>query len=190
MKDCLICIAPDSFQRVKAQKQEANVKFLINQANLRKNELKNNSVQEFVKLLKKINADREGLNIKNVEVQAYASPEGGFSFNDKLANKRQDVSEDYVKQQLKNSKVNTDIDAHYTAQDWDGFQQLVQASNIQDKDVILRVLSMYKDPEQREQQIRNMSEGFRELADGILPQLRRSRMIINYETVGDRKSVV
>ena len=178
------CIAPDSFQRVKAQKQEANVKFLINQANLRKNELKNNSVQEFVKLLKKINADREGLNIKNVEVQAYASPEGGFSFNDKLANKRQDVSEDYVKQQLKNSKVNTDIDAHYTAQDWDGFQQLVQASNIQDKDVILRVLSMYKDPEQREQQIRNMSEGFRELADGILPQLRRSRMIINYETVG------
>jgi tetratricopeptide (TPR) repeat protein len=178
------CIAPDSFQRVKAQKQEANVKFLINQANLRKNELKNNSVQEFVKLLKKINADREGLNIKNVEVQAYASPEGGFSFNDKLANKRQDVSEDYVKQQLKNTKVNTDIDAHYTAQDWDGFQQLVQASNIQDKDVILRVLSMYKDPEQREQQIRNMSEGFRELADGILPQLRRSRMIINYETVG------
>jgi Flp pilus assembly protein TadD len=60
----------------------------------------------------------------------------------------------------------------------------VQASNIQDKDVILRVLSMYKDPEEREQQIRNMSEGFRELADGILPELRRSRLIINYETIG------
>ncbi|MGI6231746.1 MAG: tetratricopeptide repeat protein [Prevotella sp.] len=179
------CIAPDSFQRVKAQKQEANIKFLINQANLRKSELKNNSVKEFVELLRRINADREGLNMKNVEIQAYASPEGGFSFNDKLANKRQDVSEGYVKQQLKAAKMaDTDIDAHYTAQDWDGFQRLVQASNIQDKDVILRVLSMYKDPEERERQIRNMSEGFRELADGILPQLRRSRLIINYETVG------
>lgn len=178
------CIAPDSFERIKAQKQEANVKFLINQANLRKSELKNNSVKEFVQMLKKINADREGLNLKNVEVAAYASPDGGYSFNDKLANKRQDVSENYVKNQLKRQKITTDVDAHYTAQDWDGFQKLVQASNIQDKDVILRVLSMYKDPEEREKQIRNMSEGFRELADGILPELRRSRLIINYETVG------
>ena len=178
------CIAPDSFQRVRAQKQEANVKFLINQANLRQSELKNNSVQEFVSLLKRINADKEGLNIRNVEVQAYASPEGGFAYNDRLANKRQDVSEDYVKKTLQQTKVNTDIDAKYTAQDWDGFQKLVQASNIQDKDVILRVLSMYKDPQEREQQIRNMSAGFRELADGILPELRRSRLIINYETIG------
>ncbi len=178
------CIAPDSFQRVNAQKQEANIKFLVNQANLRRSELKNNSVQEFVAMLKRINADREKLNIRNVEVQAYASPEGGFSFNDKLAGKRQNTSEAYVKSQLKQTGVATGIDAHYTAQDWDGFQKLVQASNIQDKDVILRVLSMYKDPEQREQQIRNMSEAFRELADGILPELRRSRLIINYETIG------
>ena len=89
-----------------------------------------------------------------------------------------------MKDQLKKTKVNTDINAKYTAEDWDGFQQLVQASNIQDKDVILRVLSMYKDPQEREQQIRNMSAGYRELADGILPELRRSRMIINYETIG------
>ncbi len=178
------CIAPDSFQRVNARKQEANIKFLVNQANLRRSELKNNSVKEFVAMLKRINADREKLNIRNVEVQAYASPEGGFSFNDKLAGKRQNTSEAYVKSQLKQTGVATGVDAHYTAQDWDGFQKLVQASNIQDKDVILRVLSMYKDPEQREQQIRNMSEAFRELADGILPELRRSRLIINYETIG------
>lgn len=178
------CQAVDSFQRVKAQKQEANIKFLVNQANLRKSELKNNSVTEFVEMLKKINADREGFNLSNVEVQAYASPEGGFKFNDKLAGKRQNVSEKYVKDQLKKEKMNADIDAHYTAQDWDGFQRLVQASNLQDKDVILRVLSMYKDPEEREQQIRNMSAAFRELADGILPELRRSRLIINYETIG------
>lgn len=178
------CLAPDSFQRVRQERQEANIKFLVNQANLRKSELKNNSVQEFVKMLHKINKERESLNLRDVEIQAYASPEGGFEFNDKLANKRQGTSEGYVKEQLKNAGIKTGIDAHYTAQDWEGFQQLVQASNIQDKDVILRVLSMYKDPEEREQQIRNMSEGFRELADGILPELRRSRLIINYETIG------
>ena len=178
------CLALDSFQRVKAKKQEANIKFLINQANLRKSELKNNSVGEFVKLLKEINKDREGLNLQNVEIQAYASPEGGFKFNDKLANKRQNVSEKYVRKEMKSAGVEGNLDAHYTAQDWEGFQQLVQASNIQDKDVILRVLSMYKDPQEREKQIRNMSEGFRELADAILPELRRSRLIIHYETIG------
>ena len=178
-------IAPDAFQRVNEQKQEANIKFLINQANIRKGELKSNSVKEFVEMLKKINADREGYNMQNVEIQAYASPEGGVTFNDKLANKRQNESEKYIKSTLKQNKINgTKIDAHYTAQDWDGFQKLVAASNIQDKDVILRVLSMYEDPQEREQQIRNMSAGFRELAEGILPELRRSRLIINYETIG------
>ena len=177
-------IAPDGYERIKAQKQEAEIKFLINQANLRKSELKNNSVKEFVQMLKKINADKKGLNINNVEVLAYASPDGGVKLNDKLANKRQSTSESYAKQQLKSAKVKTDLTGSYTAQDWDGFQKLVAASNIQDKDVILRVLSMYQDPEEREKQIRNMSAGFRELADGILPELRRSRMIINYETIG------
>ena len=177
-------IAPDAYQRITKQRQEANIKFLIQQATLRKSELKNNSVQEFVKMLQKINADREGLNLDNVEVSAYASPDGGFSINDKLANERQKVSEQYVNQELKRINMNANVDAKYTAQDWEGFQELVKASDIQDKDVILRVLSMYKDPEEREQQIKNISSAFRELADGILPQLRRARLTINYETVG------
>ena len=178
-------IAPDAYQRITKKKQEANIKFLIQQANLRKSELKNNSVQEFVRMLKQINNDREGLNLKDVEVSAYASPDGGYDLNDKLAAQRQKATEQYVQQQLKKAKL-TDaaVDAKYTAEDWDGFQELVKASNIQDKDVILRVLSMYKDPQEREQQIKNISSAFRELADGILPQLRRARMIINYETVG------
>ena len=171
-------LATDAYQRITKKKQEANIKFLIQQANLRKSELKNNSVREFVKMLKQINDDREGLNLENVEVSAYASPDGGFNINDKLANERQKVSEQYVNQELKN------VDAKYTAQDWEGFQELVKASNIQDKDIILRVLAMYKDPQEREQQIKNISSAFRELADGILPQLRRSRLIINYETIG------
>ena len=178
------CFAPDTFQRVTKQKQEANIKFLVNQANIRKTELQSNSVQDFVEMLKKINADQERLNINNVEIQAYASPEGGFDFNNKLSEKRQNVTQDYVQKQLEATNVATGIDAHYTAQDWEGFKQLVAVSNIQDKDVIIRVLDMYKDPEERERQIRNMSAGFQELADGILPELRRSRMIINYETIG------
>ena len=177
-------IAADAFQRVVAQKQQANIRFLIQQAELRKSELKNNSVQEFVALLKRISDDREGLNLANVEVSAYASPDGGFALNEKLANKRQQNAEGYVKQQLKEARVEGDVEASYTAQDWEGFQELVAASNIQDKDVILRVLSMYKDPQEREQQIKNMSHGFQELADGILPQLRRARLTINYETIG------
>ena len=177
-------IAPDAYQRINKQKQEANIKFLIQQANLRKSELANNSVQEFVKMLQKINADRQGLNLDNVEVSAYASPDGGFSINDRLAAERQKNSEQYVNQQLKKINMDANVDAKYTAQDWEGFQELVKASDIQDKDVILRVLSMYKDPEEREQQIKNISSAFRELADGILPQLRRARLTINYETVG------
>ena len=185
VKSAQACIAPDTFRRVTEAKQVANIKFLIQQANLRKSELKSNSVTEFVDLLKKINADKEGLNLSNIEISAYASPDGGVELNDKLANKRQHNTEKYVNEQLKEAEIaDANVDAKYTAQDWEGFQELVKASNIQDKDVILRVLSMYKDPEERERQIKNMSAGFRELADGILPQLRRARMTINYEVIG------
>ena len=177
-------VAPDAYQRITKKKQAANIKFLIQQANLRKSELKNNSVQEFVRLLKQINNDREGLSLENIEVSAYASPDGGFSINDRLAGERQKVSEQYVNQELRKIKMNAPVDAKYTAQDWEGFQELVKASNIQDKDIILRVLSMYKDPQEREQQIKNISSAFRELADGILPELRRARLTINYETIG------
>lgn len=179
-----VCVASDTFQRIRLQRQEAQIKFFINQANLRKSELKNNSVQEFVQLLKRINADKEKLNIKNIEVKAYASPDGGVTVNDKLAGKRQSASMNYAKKQLKSTRMSADVTGSYTAQDWDGFQRLVASSDIQDKDVILRVLSMYQDPEERETQIRNMSAGFSDLADGILPELRRSRMTINYEVVG------
>jgi len=173
-----------AFERSIAQKQEANIRFLIQQAELRKSELKSGSVQEFVNLLQRISASNQNLSLKNVEVSAYASPDGGVALNEKLATKRQQNTEDYVKQQMKQAKVDGDVEASYTAQDWEGFQQLVRASNIQDKDVILRVLSMYQDPEEREQQIKNMSHGFKELADGILPELRRARLTINYETMG------
>ncbi len=178
------CVAQDAFQRVTEEKLDANVKFLIQQAELRKSELQSNSVQDFVKLLQQIARDQEGLNLSSVEISAYASPDGGLKLNEKLANQRQQNTESYVRQQMKDANIEGGVSSEYTAQDWEGFQELVKASNIPDKDVILRVLSMYQDPQEREQQIKNMSQGFKELADGILPELRRARMTINYEVIG------
>ena len=177
-------LAQDGFQRIIGQKQEANVQFLISQANLRSSELKNNSVQEFVRLLGDIVQNQETLAFENIEVAAFASPDGGYNLNDRLASQRQAAAQKYVEQQMKKAGAAAPLETKYTAEDWEGFQQLVAASNIQDKDVILRVLSMYKDPEEREDQIRSISSAFRELADGILPQLRRARMTINYNLIG------
>ena len=176
--------APDAFQRVIEQKHEANIKFLIGQANLRTSELSSVSIQDLVKILKEINDMQEERALQNIEVSAYASPDGSFELNEKLAEKRQDVSSSYLQKQLKKIKMDADVDTKFTAEDWEGFQELINQSNLQDKDVILRVLSMYQDPEEREQQIRNMSSVFTEIADGILPELRRARLIVNYEVIG------
>ncbi len=177
-------LAEDAFQRISEQKQQANIKFLIGQAQLRKSELQNNSVQEFVRLINKIVADQEGMALDNIEVSAYASPDGGYALNEKLANKRQDVTNDYLKKEMKKAKMDAPVDTKYTAEDWEGFQALVSQSNLQDKEIILRVLSMYQDPEQREREIRNVAVVYKELADAVLPELRRARMVINYDVIG------
>lgn len=177
-------IAPDAYQYAIKQTKQAQIKYLINQANIRNSELKSTSVQDFVATLRAIKADQKGYMLDNIEVSAYASPEGSVKFNTALAEKRQNTSSSYVNKQLKDTKLDAEVDTKYTAEDWDGFQELLQASNIQDKDVILRVLSMYQDPEEREKQIRNLSAGFTELADEILPELRRARLTINYNLIG------
>ena len=177
-------VAPDDFQRVISKKQEAAVKFLIGQANLRGSELNSQNVKDFIATLKNIKSDEESLVLNNIEVSAYASPDGAYSLNEKLAERRNEVSEAYVNKQLKQNKLATNIDSKYTAEDWDGFQALVSQSNLQDKDVILRVLSMYQDPEQREQEIRNVAVVYKELAEAVLPELRRARMVINYDVIG------
>ena len=177
-------VAPDTYQRIISQKQEAAVKFLINQANLRGSELNSQNVKDFIAKLKEIKSNEDGLEIKNVEVSAYASPDGKYDLNEKLAEKRGEVSEQYVNKQLKAQKLSTNVDTKYTAEDWDGFKELVSQSNLQDKDLILRVLSMYQDPEQREQEIKNIATVYKDLADAVLPELRRSRLTINYDVIG------
>lgn len=186
LKKCVVTAstAPDAFKRIIEQNQEANIKFLIGQANLRTSELSSVSIQDLVKILKEINDMQEERALQSIEVSAYASPDGGYSFNERLAEKRQNVSTKYLKKELKKISMDAEVDTKFTAEDWDGFKELVSKSNLQDKDVILRVLSMYQDPEEREQQIRNMSSVFTEIADGILPELRRARLIVNYEVIG------
>ena len=176
--------APDAYQRIIEQKQEANIKFLINQATLRSSELGSTSVKDLSKILKEINDNQEERALNAIEVSAYASPDGRYNLNERLAEKRQNVSAEYMKKELKKLKMNADIDTKFTAEDWDGFQELISKSNLQDKDVILRVLSMYQDPEEREQQISNMSEVYTDIKDGILPELRRARLIVKYDVIG------
>ena len=178
------CVAADAYQQIIAQHQDAQIKYLINQSKVRTSELSTTSIQDFVKVLRDIKADQKSFALDNIEVSAYASPDGALSFNEKVASGRQETASQYVNKQLKNIELDGTVDTKYTAEDWDGFQEIVAASNIQDKEVILRVLNMYKVPEERETQIRNMSVAFRELADEVLPELRRARLTINYKLIG------
>ena len=171
----------DAFQRIIKEKHDANIMFLIQQANVRAGELK--TAKAFGEEVKSVN-DAANKKISNIEISAYASPDGGVSLNSTLAENRQNNTAKIIDKDLKKAKIDAAVDTRYTAQDWEGFQELVSKSNIQDKELILRVLSMYSDPEQREQEIKNISSVYKNLADEVLPQLRRSRLTLNYEIIG------
>ena len=174
-------LGEDAFQRIIKEKHDANIMFLIQQANIRSSELK--TAKEFNKEVANVN-EAANKKMSNIEVSAYASPDGGVSLNTTLAENREGNTTKMLSKDLKKAKIDAPIDAKYTAQDWEGFQELVSKSNIQDKELILRVLSMYQDPAQREQEIKNISSVYKTLADEILPQLRRSRLTLNYEIIG------
>ncbi|MDR2473986.1 MAG: hypothetical protein LBD53_10600 [Tannerella sp.] len=175
-------IGADKFQRIIKEAYDANIQFLVNRAELRSTELKKQEIADWQNLVD--NANQAPNQNVSVEISAYASPEGAFDFNDKLSQNREGNTKTYLDKELKKRKIEVPIDAKYTAEDWDGFQELVSKSNLQDKELVLRVLSMYKDPEQREREIRNISVVYQNLADEILPQLRRSRLTANIEIIG------
>ena len=183
VKSANAAYAADKYQRIVKHAQEAQIMFLIQQANLRASELKSEGLKDFHKQVVTVAGDTKNYKLNNIEISAYASPDGGVKLNTTLAENRQDNTEKYMNQQLKKGKIETEVDATYTAQDWEGFQELVSKSNIQDKDLILRVLSMYSDPEQRETEIKNISSVYKTLADEILPQLRRARLTANYDAI-------
>ena len=179
-----IAIGEDAFQRVIKQAKEANIMFLIQQTNLRNSELKSEQIEELKKSMKDVATDTKNKVIDNVEVAAYASPDGGVILNVDVAGGREKNTAKFVEKQMKKAELKGNLDTDYTAEDWDGFQELVSKSNLADKDLILRVLSMYKEPEEREAQIKNISSVYKDLADEILPQLRRARITLNYQLIG------
>lgn len=178
-------LAPDKFQRIINEKYDADIHFLINQANVRANQT---ITSEMGRLSEKMIATQgdSTLQLAEVNISSYASPEGSLDFNTKLAEKREQTTQAFLKDRMKKDKVTEfgELTANFTPEDWEGFQKLVAASNIQDKELILSVLSMYKDPEQREREIRNLSSIFDQLADQILPQLRKSRITASINVIG------
>lgn len=178
-------IAPDVFQRIINEKYAADIRFLINQSNLRQSELTSDEVINLNKEIVDANAapDRQ---IEEINISSYASPEGALDLNTRLAENREKVTTDYLRKQLSKDKITDfgELTAQFTAEDWEGFQKLVAASDIADKELILNVLSRFKDPEEREQQIRNLSSIFDQLADQILPQLRKSRITASINIIG------
>lgn len=184
-------IANDAFQRVINEKYAADIMFLINQANIRAGQLKTDAMEELKKEIRNANADTARV-LQEINIQSYASPDGGYELNYKLAGNRESNTKGYVTKQLKKDKITEfgELTAQFTAQDWEGFQKLVAQSNIQDKDLILSVLSMYKDPETREREIRNLSAIFEQLAETILPQLRYSRITASIDVIGKSDSEI
>jgi len=176
-------VIADKFQRIIEERTNAQIKYLINQSQVRSSELKQEEIKVLTNTIKALKGDTVR-QIKGIEVSSYASPDGGLELNEKLAGNRGKSSENYINGQLRKIKAQVSIDSKITAEDWEGFQALINASNIEDKAVILRVLSMYNDPEEREAEIKKLSSAYKTLADEILPELRRSKMSLVVNVIG------
>ncbi len=178
----------DNFKRVIPDSYNADIHYLINKSDVRTKELRAEDIVGLTEFVKKANAN-ERIDLKGVELSAYASPDGELDLNTKLAEKRQISAERYLTRELSKAKIDgTDEEGflmkNFTPEDWAGFKELMEASDIQDKELILRVLSMYSDPVVRESEIKNISKAFEVIEVDILPQLRRSKYIVNVDMVG------
>ncbi len=169
----------DNYQEVISSTTEGQIKYLVNSSEVRGSELKGESVKEFLARLDEISAN-ERTKVTSTEIVAYASPEGDTGKNEKLSDNRSESANKAWKQVTKGHEA-TDPTVRSVGEDWDGFQQLVAQSNLEDKELILRVLSMYSDPAVRENEIRNMSQVYTALKGEVLPELRRARLIANVE---------
>ena len=178
-RDGFVTPKADAYQEVISSTAEGQIKYLVNSADVRNSELKGQSVKDFLAAVDQINAD-ERTSITGTEIRAYASPEGPENKNNELADKRSTSANKAFKDMAKKHGL-TDAEVKALGEDWEGFQQLVKESNIEDKELILRVLSMYSDPAVRENEIRNMSQVFTALKGQVLPELRRARLIANVE---------
>ncbi len=185
VKSVTPAIGADAFQRIINEKYAADIMFLVNQANIRASQLSTDAIKELQREILEANGDTSR-RLQEINISSYASPEGGVAFNTRLAQQREENTRSYMERQLNRDRITEfgELTAQFTPQDWEGFQRLVSQSNIQDKDLILNVLSMYSDPEQREREIRNLSDVFEQLAEQILPQLRYSRITASIDVIG------
>ena len=182
-KDNKTACTPDKFQRIIQEQTEADIMFLIQSADVRANQTKSEEMKALQTAIKDAKND-EKKEINKIEVSGYASPDGGMDLNEKLAQNRQKAAANFLQKDLKKNKVANAVESNITAEDWEGFQNAMENSNLQDKDLVLRVLSMYSDPEEREAQIKNLSAVYKNIAEDILPALRRSRLILTTDLIG------
>ena len=175
----IVSFKADNYQDVIATTAEGQIRYQVNSADVRASELKGKSVKDFQSALDKINAD-ERSTITGTEIVAYASPEGAEALNNRLSGKRSESASKAWKQVTKGHEAAAP-EVKSVGEDWEGFQKLVSESNIEDKELILRVLSMYSDPAVRENEIKNMSQVYTALKGEVLPELRRARLIANVE---------
>lgn len=175
-----VAIAPDAFKRTTEENQSAKLMYLINSANVRPAQLNSSEIAALEKFIVDNSGDAKK-KVGDVYTQAYASPDGPLGLNDKLSANRGKTTHDAVGKKFKKDKmpVDTKFDVNAMGEDWEGFKELVQNSDIPDKDIILQVLSMYTDPQVRDKEIKNMTAAFKVLAEKILPELRRSKMTVN-----------
>lgn len=178
-------LTTDDFQKVIEEKIEADIMFLINQTNVRADQINTAAMKEFNGAVQEASEDAHR-QIREINISSYASPDGGVKLNTRIAEGREKNTKKYLDKTLQDNDIEEygNLTSDFTAQDWEGFKKLVSESNIQDKDLILSVLSMYKDPEEREREIRNLSSVFDQLAQQILPQLRYSRLTATIEVIG------
>ena len=179
-------IMKDNFARIIPESQMADITYLINRSDLLSKELKAEDIALLKEYIKTVNTD-PNRQFKGALISSYASPDGKFDFNEKLSEKRGTTADKFIEKEFKKieaAKNPNFFDSKTTAEDWDGFKTEVEKSSIQDKDLILRVLSMYSDPDVREKEIKNMAAAFESLKTDILPKLRRSKMLVSVDKIG------
>ena len=170
----------DNYQEIIKETAEGQILYQINSSNVRNSELKSQSIKDFQAALEEIKAN-ERKNIVSTDVVAYASPDGKEDKNEALSQNRSKTAQKAFNKVTKNNPVEGEVNVKSIGEDWEGFQELVSASDMEDKNLIIRVLSMYSDPAVREKEIRNMSAVYTSLAKDVLPELRRARFIANVE---------
>lgn len=177
-----LALMPDNFKRVTTISQNAEIMYQINRSNVRKGELTKEQIKAFEDFVKEY-SDKDRATLGNIYAKGYASPDGPVSFNDKLSKARSESGQKAISEKLKDVE-NAKYDVAAYGEDWEGFKELVAASDIKDKDLILQVLAMYDNPVKRDEEIHNMSSVFDVLAEDILPQLRRTKLSADVDIEG------